>query len=139
MMSKIFNTKNISLLGGTFGLERETLRVNAAGGMAQTPHPFPDDLHIVKDFCENQAEINTGVHDSAQGAIEELLQHSKRLSDEINNRGERLWLYSNPPISAAKGMKLKKAKNGLRRITTLKNWTKRAMASRITKNSISCR
>ena len=97
-MSKIFNTKNISLLGGTCGLERETLRVNAAGGMAQTPHPFPDDLHIVKDFCENQAEINTGVHDSAQGAIEELLQHSKRLSDEINNRGERLWLYSNPPM-----------------------------------------
>lgn len=98
MMSKIFNTKNISLLGGTFGLERETLRVNAAGGMAQTPHPFPDDLHIVKDFCENQAEINTGVHDSAQGAIDELLQHSKRLSDEINNRGEKLWLYSNPPM-----------------------------------------
>ena len=73
-MSKIFNTKNISLLGGTFGLERETLRVNAAGGMAQTPHPFPDDLHIVKDFCENQAEINTGVHDSAQGAIDALVR-----------------------------------------------------------------
>ena len=96
-MSKIFNTTNVSLLGGTFGLERETLRVTAEGSMAQSPHPFPDDLHIVKDFCENQAEINTGVHDTAQGAIDELMEHSKRLTEELDERDERLWLYSNPP------------------------------------------
>ena len=96
-MSKIFNTTNVRLWGGTFGLERETLRVTAEGGMAQSPHPFPDDPHIVKDFCENQAEINTGVHDTAQGAIDELSEHSKRLTEELDKRGERLWLYSNPP------------------------------------------
>lgn len=96
-MSKILSTTNAQLLGGTFGLERETLRVTADGYMAQSPHPFPNDPHIVKDFCENQAEINTGVHDTAQGAIDELSEHSKRLTAEINKLGERLWLYSNPP------------------------------------------
>ena len=97
-MSKIFNTKDVRILGGTFGLERETLRVTAESGIAQSPHPFPDDEHIVKDFCENQAEINTGVHNTAQGAIDELSHHSNRLSAEISKRGEKLWLYSNPPI-----------------------------------------
>ena len=96
-MSKIFNTTNVQLLGGTFGLERETLRVTADGSMAQSPHPFPNDSHIVKDFCENQAEINTGVHNTAQGAIDELSEHSKRLTEALDKRGERLWLYSNPP------------------------------------------
>ena len=96
-MTKIFNTTNVQLLSGTFGLERETLRVTAEGSMARSPHPFPDDPHIVKDFCENQAEINTGVHDTAQGAIDELSEHSNRLTEEIKKRGERLWLYSNPP------------------------------------------
>ena len=96
-MSKIFNTANVQLLGGTFGLERETLRVTADGSMAQSPHPFPNDPHIVKDFCENQAEINTGVHNTAQGAIDELSEHSKRLTEALDKRGERLWLYSNPP------------------------------------------
>ena len=96
-MSKILSTTNAQLWGGTFGLERETLRVTTDGYMAQSPHPFPNDPHIVKDFCENQAEINTGVHDTAQGAIDELSEHSKRLTAEINKRGERLWLYSNPP------------------------------------------
>lgn len=96
-MTKIFNTTNVQLLSGTFGLERETLRVNAEGSMARSPHPFPDDPHIVKDFCENQAEINTGVHDTAQGAIDELSKHSKRLTEKLDKRGERLWMYSNPP------------------------------------------
>lgn len=93
-MIKLFDTKNIY---GTFGLERETLRVTSNGYMAQTPHPFPDDEHIVKDFCENQAEINTGVHNTAQGAINELKKHSERLKEKIKKRGESLWMYSNPP------------------------------------------
>lgn len=96
-MSKIINISNAFILGGTFGLERETLRVTAEGYMAHTPHPFPNDSHIVKDFCENQAEINTGVHSTAQGAIGELTKLSKRLNTELKKHGERLWMYSNPP------------------------------------------
>ena len=92
------NATHIPSSGGTFGLERETLRVTSDGRMAHTPHPFPEDAHIVKDFCENQAEINTGVHAAAQGAVDELLEQSERLCAAIRGRGERLWLYSNPPM-----------------------------------------
>lgn len=83
--------------GGTFGLERETLRVTAEGWLSHTLHPFPDDEHIVKDFCENQAEINTGVHDTAQGVLKELREQSDRLKNELKKHREILWLYSNPP------------------------------------------
>lgn len=96
-MTNINDLTNHPSSGGTFGLERETLRVTAEGMMAHTPHPFPDDAHIVKDFCENQAEINTGVHDTAQGAIDELNEQSARLCAALHGRNERLWLYSNPP------------------------------------------
>lgn len=93
----MINTLKTQNTHGTFGLERENLRVTADGYMAQTPHPFPDNEHIVKDFCENQTEINTGVHNTAQGAVDELAQHSNRLKSELNKRGEALWMYSNPP------------------------------------------
>lgn len=65
------------LLTGEFGLERETLRVTQDGHMAHTPHPFPNDPNIVKDFCENQTEINTGVHTSAEAVIDELDAHTE--------------------------------------------------------------
>ena len=81
------NATHIPSSSGTFGLERETLRVTSDGRMAHTPHPFPDDAHIVKDFCENQAEINTGVHAAAQGAVDELLEQGERLTvREAGNR-----------------------------------------------------
>lgn len=96
-MSEFIKSNNVQFSGGTFGLERETLRVTAEGNMSHTPHPFPDDFHIVKDFCENQAEINTGVHDTAQGAVNELIEQSERLKKELEKRREALWLYSNPP------------------------------------------
>ena len=62
------------LLEGRFGLERESLRLTEDGMLSQTKHPFPGDLAIVRDFCENQTEINTATHDSLQGALEELRQ-----------------------------------------------------------------
>lgn len=96
-MPKLLNSNNIKIAGGTFGLERETLRVTAEGKMSGTLHPFSGDANIVKDFCENQAEINTGVHRSASEAIDELFGQGQRLESVINSRGEYLWLYSNPP------------------------------------------
>lgn len=96
-MPKLLNSNNIKIAGGTFGLERETLRVTAEGKMSGTLHPFSGDANIVKDFCENQAEINTGVHSSASEAIDELFGQGQRLESVINSRGEYLWLYSNPP------------------------------------------
>ena len=96
---------------GNFGLEREALRVTADGRMAHTPHPFPPDHpRIVRDFCENQTEINTRVWPTADEAVAEL----KAVNAEIlrvlesgdppsprprrTRRGtEYLWPFSNPP------------------------------------------
>ena len=62
-----------ALWSARFGLEREALRVTRDGRMSRTPHPFPqDDPRIVRDFCENQTEINTGVSESAAAAVAEL-------------------------------------------------------------------
>ena len=87
------------LLDGNFGLEKESLRVLSNGHFSHTPHPFPDDPHIVRDFSENQIEINTGVHDSIDGALAELKQHSKRVEETIAALPEKeyLWPFSNPP------------------------------------------
>ena len=96
-MLKSFLFSSSQIPGGTFGLERETLRITAEGHMSHSRHPFPDDPHIVKDFCENQTEINTGVHSTAQGAVRDLQEHSGRLYKELGKRDEIIWLYSNPP------------------------------------------
>ena len=87
------------ILDGDFGLERESLRVLGDGSFSHTAHPFPEDEHIVRDFCENQVEINTGVHKSVQGAMEELKRHHRRLVEKLDALPERefLWPFSNPP------------------------------------------
>ena len=66
--------------------------------MAQTPHPFPPDHpRIVRDFCENQTEINTGVHLTAAAAVAELTAINQMLIRHIARNGESLWTNSNPP------------------------------------------
>ena len=71
------------LLDGCFGLEREGLRILENGFFSHTPDPFPEDEHIVKDFCENQTEINTSVHISIQGALRELESHNRRILSRL--------------------------------------------------------
>ena len=87
---------------GNFGLEREALRVTGTGRMAQTPHPFPPDHpRIVRDFCENQTEINTGVHVTAEAAVEDLKEIDAAIRTVIAQREEYLWTNSNPPPTLA--------------------------------------
>ena len=87
------------ILEGNFGLEKESLRVLENGMFSHTQDPFPDDDHIVKDFCENQVEVNTSVHDSIKGAIEELESHTRRIYEKLKSfpQKEYLWPFSNPP------------------------------------------
>lgn len=87
------------ILEGNFGLEKESLRIKSDGTLSHSPHPFTDDTHIVKDFCENQTEINTSVHTSAKEAIEELEFHNRRIYERLEDLPEReyLWPFSNPP------------------------------------------
>lgn len=87
------------LLNGNFGLEKESLRVDERGFLAHTRHPFPNDDHIVRDFAENQTEINTPVKKSAQEAVDSLNGYHKQILRKLeqSNPREYLWPFSNPP------------------------------------------
>lgn len=89
------NTFGKYFFEGGFGLERETLRINKNGRLAQTPHPF-DDPHLQRDFCENQLEIITGVNDSVKNAIAELAEWDLTARKKLAESGEKLHIYSNP-------------------------------------------
>ena len=91
------------LLKGKFGLEKESLRVDENGYMAHTPHPFPGDEHIVRDFCENQTEINTPVLKSAKEAVASLEKYYVQIQKKLAELPEReyLWPFSNPPYIPA--------------------------------------
>lgn len=91
------------LLKGKFGLEKESLRVTSDGFFAHTPHPFPGDPHIVRDFCENQTEINTPVLPSAHAAVASLAEFTRQIQHRLYHLPEReyLWPFSNPPYIRA--------------------------------------
>ncbi|MGN0974622.1 MAG: hypothetical protein ACI4OL_01375 [Gemmiger sp.] len=86
------------LLHGHFGLEKENLRVDGQGRMAHTPHPFAEDAHIVRDFCENQTEINTPALPGARQAVESLVGYDKAIQRRLAQQTPReyLWPFSNP-------------------------------------------
>ena len=88
------------LLRGKIGLEKESLRVQEDGFFAQTKHPFEkDDSYVVRDFCENQTEINTTAADSVEEAMEQLKFHTCRIQKILaaQEKPEYLWPFSNPP------------------------------------------
>ena len=86
------------LLKGNFGLEKESLRLTPDGYMSHTLHPFPDNKHIVRDFCENQTEINTPVAKSAEEAIGFLTDYTREIQQKLVSlpQPEILWPFSNP-------------------------------------------
>lgn len=90
------------LLQGKFGLEKEGLRVYEDASMAHTPHPFPNDSHITRDFAENQTEINTCAEPSAEGAVLALEAYCRQVKKKILAlpRPEYIWPFSNPPFLA---------------------------------------
>ena len=82
------------------GMEKESLRVNQQGLLAETPHPVAlgsalTHPHITTDFSEAQLELITGVHSSAEACIAELetihgFVYGNLLEDEM------LWAHSMP-------------------------------------------
>ncbi|MCD8326821.1 MAG: NAD/NADP octopine/nopaline dehydrogenase family protein [Lachnospiraceae bacterium] len=71
------------LLSGSFGLEKESLRTDEAGFLSHTPHPFMDNPNIVRDFCENQTEINTSVQPSPHAVVAELERHTRTIQKTL--------------------------------------------------------
>ncbi|MBP5432399.1 glutathione synthase [Ruminococcus sp.] len=88
---------NNSYYSGKFGIERETLRVDSHGRLARTPHPFGNDEHITRDFCENQIELVTPVANSIEEALGYLAKLDEKARKVLAENGESIWLYSNPP------------------------------------------
>lgn len=88
------------LLKGNFGLEKESLRITPEGHMAHTVNPFPGNNHIVRDFCENQTEINTPVLSSVDEAVDSLWGYTQQIQRTLASlpEPELLWPFSNPPL-----------------------------------------
>jgi glutamate--cysteine ligase len=109
------------LAGMRRGIEKESLRALAGGGLALTPHPQAlgaplTHPHITTDYSESQLELITGVHGDVESCLAELTEvHQfvyRTLAEGGNGNvnghgngpgnghtvegGERLWVGSMP-------------------------------------------
>ena len=81
------------------GIEKESLRVTPAGVLARTRHPVElgsalTHPHITMDFSEAQLELITGVHPSAEAALDELADVHRFVYTNVGD--ELLWAASMP-------------------------------------------
>ena len=88
-----------ALTGVQRGIEKESLRANADGSLALTPHPAAlgsalTHAHITTDFSESQLELITGVHGSVAGCLDELRQIHAAVARALDD--EMMWVSSMP-------------------------------------------
>ena len=81
------------------GVEKESLRVDADGKLALTPHPAAlgsplKHPNITTDFSESQPELVTGVHASVEACETELMQIHQAVYHALGD--EMLWVASMP-------------------------------------------
>ena len=94
-------TKNIPILQGTFGLERESLRINEQHQLAQTKHSkvlgnrsfHP---YIQTDYSESQLELITPISHSTKEALR-ILGAITDVASRSMEPTEYLWPLSMPP------------------------------------------
>jgi glutamate--cysteine ligase len=87
------------LAGMRRGIEKESLRVNADGSLALTPHPVAlgsalTHPCITTDYSESQLELITAPHATAAAALQELTEIHQVVVRSIGE--ERLWVSSMP-------------------------------------------
>ena len=90
-----------SVKGMRRGIEKESLRANANGTLAVTPHPAAlgstlTHPCITTDFSESQPELITGVHASVESCLTELTEIHQAVYRAIQPAGEMLWVSSMP-------------------------------------------
>lgn len=88
-------------LEGLFGIEKENIRVDYTGHLAQTPHPevFGNKLHhpfITTDFSESQIEMRTPPLPDIRQTVGFLETLHDIISVELTD--ELLWPQSIPPV-----------------------------------------
>lgn len=89
-----------NIFKGEFGLEMESLRIDENGFLSHTKHPFGSNVHIDRDFCENQVEIITDVCYSVQDLYDKINEFRNIVMNKLKNLesgSEYLWQFSNPP------------------------------------------
>jgi glutamate--cysteine ligase len=87
------------LTGIRRGLEKESLRSQADGRLAMTPHPPAlgsalTHPHITTDFSESQLELITGVHAGVDACLDELTRIQQFTLRALGD--EMLWVSSMP-------------------------------------------
>ncbi|MDP1533970.1 MAG: glutamate--cysteine ligase, partial [Rubrivivax sp.] len=87
------------LAGMRRGVEKESLRTDAAGHLSLSPHPLAlgsalTHPSITTDFSESQLELITGAHTSVEATAAELLQIHQFVVRHIGS--DRLWVNSMP-------------------------------------------
>lgn len=90
-----------TLAGIARGIEKESLRVDAAGDLAQTPHPQAlgsafKHAYITTDFSEALLEFITPVSRSVEQALAWLADIHRVASRSLLADGEALWATSMP-------------------------------------------
>lgn len=96
------NPDTLPLLNGIQrGIEKESLRVNTSGKLAQTPHPLSlgsalTHPEITTDFSESLIELITPVSSDIEGNLEFLNELHRFVYSQIDN--EELWGSSMPCI-----------------------------------------
>jgi glutamate--cysteine ligase len=81
------------------GIEKESLRTDASGALAQTPHPSAlgsalTHPHITTDFSESQLELVTGAHARVEDCLDELATIHQFVVRQLG--AERMWAASMP-------------------------------------------
>ena len=89
------------LAGMRRGVEKESLRANADGMLALTPHPRTlgsalTHPCITTDFSESQLELITAAHAAPADCARELLEIHQFVAREIGQ--ERMWVSSMPCV-----------------------------------------
>lgn len=87
------------LSGVRRGIEKESLRVDAGGQLAMTPHPAGlgsalTHPNITTDFSESQLELITGVHPTPESVIGQLDEIHRYVYPSLGD--ELLWTSSMP-------------------------------------------
>ena len=90
------------LQGMRRGIEKESLRTQASGSLARTPHPAAlgaalTHARITTDYSESQLELITGARVSVADCLDELTQLHQFVYRTLDAcGGERLWVGSMP-------------------------------------------
>ena len=107
------------ILQATFGLEREGLRVQENGKLAQTPHPAEfgnRSFHpnIQTDFSEQQLEFITPVAQSTKEALR-FLAAITDVAGRTIPKNEAIWPLSMPPKLTADEIQIAQLENDFER------------------------